>query len=161
MNTRVEKMLKRLTPAGKIFLKRLDEALKEEFAALNDTGGDAIREEIAKHHMRNFDSVRSINRLAESGRKARVTAYYMIMNYAMMLLATDGKYRSKGVLSSTGEQVLQIWRIYANKLVDRGEETRERVDAEETKLLQSMEKAARAGGSLLARIKSFFTAKAQ
>jgi hypothetical protein len=158
-NTRVEKMIRRLTPAGRVFLTRLDKALRDEFDSLNNAGGDAIRAEIAKYHMRNFESVKSVNRLAESGRKSRSTAYYMIMNDAMMLLATDGRHRQKGALSPTGEQVLQIWRIYANRLVDMGEETRERVDAEEGRLLQKMEKAAREGGSLFRRIKAFFFAK--
>jgi hypothetical protein len=157
VDERADKLRKRLTPAGKHFLGRLDKALAEELDRLNNAGGDAIRAEIARHHMRTPDSVKSMNRLGENGTKARLTCHYMIMNYATMLLATDGQYRHGGRPGPVGEQLLEIWRIHANKLVDTGAVPQDQIDAEEAKLLAAVRKAERGGGSLLGRIKALFS----
>lgn len=158
MTAEPNKLHKKLTAAGKTFLTRLNKALAEEFAKINNVGGDAILAEIERHHMRTPDSVKSINRLAAEHRKARLTGYYMIMNYARMLLDTDGRHRSRGILTPTGEQLLLIWQIYANKLVDADEATQAEIDAEEAKLMQTIKKTERGGtGSLLGRLLSVFT----
>ena len=160
MDEREERLRRRLGPAGKFFLGRLDTALGEELDAVNNAGADAIRKEIGRHHMKTLDSVKAINRLAESGRQARATSYYMIMNYSVMLLESGTYHKHKGALNPTGEQLLQIWRIYANKLIDRGEATHAQIDAEEAGLMQSIQNAGRgSGNTLLGHIKSAFKKK--
>lgn len=127
---------RKLTPKGRAFLKRLDKALAEELAKLRNVAGDAVRAEIERHHMRNLDSVKSINRCAASGQPSRLTAYYLILNYSSMLLQI-GRPRVKPGLTPLEEQILQIWRIYANKVIEAGVATQAQIDAAEKELVAS------------------------
>lgn len=155
MNEKEERLRKGLTPAGEAFLLELDKALGEELEKVRSNGADAVWKEIRRHHMKTVDSVRTMNRLAEAGRDAESTSRYMIMNYAAMLLDSGRHHKHKGALNPTGEELLQIWRIHANRLVDRDEATQAQIDREEAELLEKIQNAGRgSGNTLLGHIKS-------
>lgn len=152
-----EELLRRqLTPAGAAFARKLDKAVDYECATVNNNGSDAVKTAIDQHHLKSLGSVKTVNRLAASWQKPRVTCYYMIMNHAGILLSSGHYHRNLGELNPTGHQLLQIWRIYANKLIDRGEATHTQIDAEEQNLLKAIGKAGRPKLSLIGAIKSAF-----
>lgn len=150
----MELLHRQLTPAGEAFDHKLDKAIDLECDTINNNGSDAVKEAIAQHHLQTLDSVKTVNRLASSWQKPRITCYYMMMNYAGILLSSGYYHQRLGELNPTGHQLMQIWHIYANKLIDRGEASHGQIDTEEQNLLKAIGKAGRPKFSLFNIIKS-------
>lgn len=145
-----DRLLALLTPEGEKFSKRLEKALDEERQAVNNQAMEAVMAYIATMHMKTLDSIKAMNQLASSRAKARITAYYMIMNYANFLICSGQYSEGKGQLSRTGSHLLAIWRMYAIHLVDKREITQEVFDAEESKLKAKVAKMGKDGGIIKA-----------
>lgn len=151
------RLLKKLTPGGKRFARRLDKALCDEFAILSCNGADLIRSHIASEHLGTVESIEVMNNLAESHAKVRITCYYMIMNHAAVLLSSGTMHRSHGALTDMGEQLLQIWLIYSNRLEDLEVISRDAIEKNRQELMATIAKTGKpASFSLSGAFKSLF-----
>lgn len=153
------KLLSLLSPQGKRFARRLGRVLEEECASIRNEAGVAIMRAIGGHHLRTLDSVKSINKLAAAYTEPLVTSFYLIMNYSDILLTSGDYHLSKGELNVTGQRLFEIWRIYAHRLVDMGEETAEQIAARETVLNKRIAELGSNGFSLIGAVKSLFGKK--
>ncbi len=148
-----------LTPAGKAFADRLDKFLEDEKAQVNNGAMDAIIARIGSMHLKNLDSVKAVNSLAASHKRARITAYFMIMNYANFLICSGEYCSGKGQLNRDGSHLMAIWRIYARRLVETGDITQAQYDEEEKKLLDKVATLGRDGGGIIRAVTSVFRKK--
>lgn len=152
-----KRLLATLSPGGKYFSKQLGRILDEELDGFNSDASDAIKEFISRKHLKSMDSVQTVNRLAEERAEPHITACYMIMNYAS-LLVTSGRYHlSRGELDVTGSKLLHIWRIYARRLVDAGVTSQTQMDAIEDALTRKIGELGKVRSpSLFSMVKSMF-----
>lgn len=151
------RLLSKLTPAGKQFARRLAKALDDEFTLLSCNGSDRIRSHITQEHLTTIESIDAMNNLGAQLAKARVTSYYMIMNHAAILLSSETMHRSQGVLTDMGEQLLQIWMIYANRLEDLGVVSPEGIEKSRQELMATIARLGKPPSfSLSGAIKSLF-----
>ena len=150
------RLLSLLTPEGKKFATRLGRALREECASIQNEAGIAILQEIELHFLKSLDSIKTMNRLAAARTVQLVTCYYLIMNYAEILLASSRYHQRKGELNVTGQRLFEIWRIYAYRLMDMGEEGAGRIAAREAALTRNIEDSGSSGLSVVGAIKSLF-----
>lgn len=151
------RLLKKLTPAGKRFARQLGKALNDEFTILSCNGADMIRAHIAEEHLSTAESVDAMNDLAMNHAKTRITSYYMIMNHAAILLSSGKMHRSQGMLTDMGEQLLQIWLIYSNRLEDLEVVPHEAIEKKRQDLMAAIAKVGKpASFSLSGAVKSLF-----
>ncbi|MCD8140472.1 MAG: hypothetical protein LUE17_11965 [Planctomycetaceae bacterium] len=148
-----------LTPAGKSFADRLDKFLQDEKARVNNGAMDLILSRIETMHLKNLDSIKAVNALAASHKRARSTAYFMIMNYVNFLICSGEYCAGKGQLNRDGSHLFAIWRIYARRLVDKGEISQAQYDEEEKKLLEKVATLGRDGGGIIRAVTSVFRKK--
>ncbi|MCD8350094.1 MAG: hypothetical protein LUC93_05710 [Planctomycetaceae bacterium] len=148
-----------LTPGGKAFANRLDKFLQDEKAQVNNTAMDLILSRIQSMHLKNFDSVKAVNSLAASHKRARITAYFMIMNYANFLICSGEYSAGKGQLNRDGSHLFAIWHIYARRLVDKGEISQKQYDEEEAKLQAKVATLGSDGSALIRAVTSVFKKK--
>lgn len=154
-----KKLLAMLTPEGEKFSQRLDKALRDECDGMRNNAADAIRSMIEAHHLKSIESIKAMNTLAASYTRPGVTCCYLMMNYANILLTSGDFHRRRGELTVTGQQLLEIWRIYANRLVDKGAESSEQIEQQERVLLHHIGNLGSSGLSVIGAIKSLFAKK--